>query len=177
MLADALVAACFAAHHAPLLRYLARLTGDADHAADAAQEAFVRLIARPPRVAPPADPADPAAYRAWLFTVATNVARETARTRARRGRLLAAAPARAPMGDAPLDAHERVQADQRRAAVRQALAALSDKERTAVLMREEGFAHREIAAALDTTTGSVGTLLARALDKLARTLPLDREAL
>jgi DNA-directed RNA polymerase specialized sigma24 family protein len=40
-------------------------------------------------------------------------------------------------------------------------------------MREEGFAHREIAEALETTTGSVGTLLARALDRLASRLPLD----
>jgi DNA-directed RNA polymerase specialized sigma24 family protein len=51
-----------------------------------------------------------------------------------------------------------------------ALSALSPKERSAVLMREEGFAHREIAEALGTTTGSVGTLLARALDRLGKAL-------
>jgi DNA-directed RNA polymerase specialized sigma24 family protein len=48
-----------------------------------------------------------------------------------------------------------------------ALDALSDKERTAVLMREEGFSHKEIADAVGTTTGSVGTLIARALLKFA----------
>ncbi len=163
------VAALFAAHHAPLLRYLTRLTGDRDRAADAAQEAFVRLIDRPP-----ADASEP---RAWLFTVATNVVREGGRTRARRERLLADAPGRAPLADAPGDAHALLEAGDRRAAVRAALGALSDKERTALLMREEGFAHREIAAALGTTTGSVGTLLARALAKLAALLPLDRDAL
>ncbi len=163
------VAALFAAHHAPLVRYLTRLTGDGDRAADAAQEAFVRLIDRPP-----ADASDP---RAWLFAVATNVVREGGRTSARRERLLAGAPARAPMGDAPRDAHALVEAGERRAAVRAALDALSDKERGALLMREEGFAHREIAASLGTTTGSVGTLLARALGKLAAALPLDRDAL
>jgi DNA-directed RNA polymerase specialized sigma24 family protein len=42
-------------------------------------------------------------------------------------------------------------------------------------MREEGFAHREIAEAVGTTTGSVGTLIARALDRLAQQLPLDAE--
>ncbi len=166
--ADA-VARLFAAHHAPLVRYLTRLTGDPDQAADAAQEAFVRLIDRPP-----ADASEP---RAWLFAVATNVVREGGRTRARRERLLAGAPERAPMADAPGDAHARVEAGDARAAVRAALAALSPKERTALLMREEGFAHREIAQALGTTTGSVGTLLARALAKLADALPLDRDAL
>jgi DNA-directed RNA polymerase specialized sigma24 family protein len=33
-------------------------------------------------------------------------------------------------------------------------------------MREEGFSHREIAEAVGTTTGSVGTMFARALTKL-----------
>jgi RNA polymerase sigma factor (sigma-70 family) len=163
------VAALVAAHHAPRVRDLTRLTGDRDQAADAAQEAFVRLIDRPP--------ADPSEHRAWLFTVATNVVREGGRTRARRERLLAGAPGRAPMADAPRDAHAAVEVREQQAAVRAALRALSDKERTALLMREEGFAHREIAAAVGTTTGSVGTLLARALDKLAAALPLDREHL
>ena len=163
------MAALFAAHHAPLVRYLTRLTGDGDAAADAAQEAFVRLIARPP-----ADAAEP---RAWLFTVATNVVRETGRTRGRRERLLAAAPDRAPMGDAPRDPLAAAEAGDQRAAVRAALATLSEKERRALLLREEGFAHREIAEAVGTTTGSVGTLLARALDKLALALPLDPAAL
>lgn len=160
------VSQLFAAHHAPLVRYLTRLTGDRDQAADAAQEAFVRLIDRPPP--------DAAQHRAWLFTVATNLVREGARTRSRRARLLAGAPGRAPMADPPRDAHVAVEAGEQRAAVRAALGALSDKERAALLMREEGFAHREIAAAVGTTTGSVGTLLARALDKLAAALPLDR---
>jgi DNA-directed RNA polymerase specialized sigma24 family protein len=54
---------------------------------------------------------------------------------------------------------------------------LGEKERTVLLMREEGFSHREIADAVGTTTGSVGTMIARALDKLAAELPLDAEDL
>jgi RNA polymerase sigma-70 factor (ECF subfamily) len=165
----------FAAEHPRLVRYLTRLTGDTDRAADAAQEAFVRLIDRPPAIPAGTDPS--VAMRAWLYTVATNVVREGGRTQARRARLLAAGAARAPIADPPRDAHAGMEADERRRAVRAALAALSDKERTALLMREEGFAHREIAGAVGTTTGSVGTLLARALDKLAAALPLDQDAL
>jgi RNA polymerase sigma factor (sigma-70 family) len=57
-----------------------------------------------------------------------------------------------------------------RRAVSEAFAALSEKERTALLMREEGYAHREIAEALGTTTGTIGTLMARALRKAAARL-------
>ena len=161
------VARLFDLHHESLFRYLVRFCGDADVAADAVQETFVRLIEQRP----------PSVERAWLFRVASNLVMEAGRTRARRFRLLEAAPERAPMGDAPPNPHELVEAADRRNAVARALGALSMKERTALLMREEGFAHREIADALETTTGSVGTLIARALDRLARQLEPDGEAL
>jgi DNA-directed RNA polymerase specialized sigma24 family protein len=59
--------------------------------------------------------------------------------------------------------------------VREALLTLGEKERAILLMREEGFAHREIAVAVGTTTKSVGTMIARALEKLSRRLDLDAE--
>jgi RNA polymerase sigma factor (sigma-70 family) len=150
-----------------LCRYLFRFTGDADAAADAAQEAFVRLLEKPPVDHP----------RAWLFRVATNLVMESGRTRKRRWLLLLGAGDRAPHADpvpAPDALHE---AGQRRERVAAALRTLSEKERMALLMREEGFAQREIAEAVGTTTGSVGTLIARALDKLAGRLGLDEEDL
>ena len=162
------LARMFEEHHGPLHRYLTRLCGDTDVAADAAQEAFVRLMERPP--------AD-GVHRAWLFKVGTHLVLEGSRTRARHARLLEASASRVPMGDPEPGAHERIESTDRRSAVRAALDALSDKERTALLMREEGFSHREIADAVSTTTGSVGTLLVRALDKLTAALPLDPEVL
>jgi RNA polymerase sigma factor (sigma-70 family) len=158
--------ALFDAHHQALYRYLVRFCGDADLAADAAQEAFARLVERPPR---------DGNVRAWLWRVGTNAAMEQTRTGARRRRLLAHAPMLQPIGDPPRDAHELAEGADARARVAAALAALAPKERTAVLMREEGFSHREIASAVGTTTGSVGTLLARALERLALLLPLDAE--
>jgi RNA polymerase sigma factor (sigma-70 family) len=113
--------------------------------------------------------------RAWLFKVATNVALEGARSRARRSRLLSLAPERAPIADPPRDPHATVEANERRRLVSDMLALLSAKERTALLMREEGFSHREIAEAVGTTTGSVGTLIARALDRLSSHITFDRE--
>lgn len=160
----------FEDHHASLFRYLTRLSGDSDVAADAAQEAFVRMIEGHGR----AGAIEP---RAWLFTVGTRLVLEGGRTVTRRARLLDVAPDRAPLGEAPMDAHARVEREERRRVVSTALAALSDKERTALLMQQEGFAHREIADTVGTTTGSVGTLLARALEKLAAALPLDADQL
>lgn len=157
----------FDRHHDALFRYLVRLAGDADLAADAAQEAFVRLLARPP-----SQPVE----RAWLFKVGTNVVLEHRRTAARRRRLLEGRGERT-MADPPRDPHANVESDERRRIVMDALAQLSDKERIAVLMREEGFSHREIGDAVGTTTGSVGTLLARTLERLARETPIGGDSL
>lgn len=158
----------FEEHHEALYRYLVRLTGDSDVAHDAAQEAFVRLVTKPPRDEQP---------RAWLFTVATNLVRGWAGERNRRHALLQKAGPRVPVGEAGPDPEQIAEANEKRASVRRALETLSEKERTVLLMREEGFAHREIADAVGTTTGSVGTMIARALDKLAAALPLDEDAL
>ncbi len=143
---------------------MSRFTGDPDLAEDVVQETFVRLTEHPPR--------DTTGIRPWLFTVATNLARDALKIGSRRRRLLVenggllgpAAPAR--------DAAEEVEREEARARVRRALAGLSEKERLLLLMREEGFKHREIAEAVGTTTASVGTLIARALVKLAGQLGL-----
>jgi RNA polymerase sigma factor (sigma-70 family) len=156
----------FQEHHADLFRYLSRLLGDPDAAADAAQEAFVRLLERPPA---------PAAVRAWLFRVGTNASYEWARTRERRLRLLEAKPDHLPLGQTPATPDVMLEREECRRQVRTALAGLVERDRVILLMREEGFSHREIADAVGTTTGAVGTLIARALEKLARQLRLDQE--
>jgi RNA polymerase sigma-70 factor (ECF subfamily) len=163
---EAAVARLYTEHHPALFRYLVRLTGDADLAADAAQETFTRLLEKSPAGEH---------VRAWLFTVATNCVRAWCNSRRRRSELVQANAERAAVSDAPLRPDVQAEQNQTRRAVQTALAALSAKERTVLLMREEGFAHREIAQAVGTTTGSVGTMIARALDKLAERLPLDVE--
>jgi RNA polymerase sigma factor (sigma-70 family) len=156
----------FHEHHTSLFRFLARMTGDEELARDMVQETFVTIAAR----------GTDTPSKAWLFQIARNLTRSALRKRHRRLRLLEAGRHRL---DRPSPA--RPDADTERAearrAVRQALAALSEKERTILLMREEGFSHRDIAAAVGTTTGSVGTMYARALSKLdARLGPTDQEA-
>jgi RNA polymerase sigma-70 factor (ECF subfamily) len=152
------VDALFAEHNAALVRYLTRLTGDPDQAQDAAQESYLRLQTRPPT--------HTANLRAWLFTVATNVVRDQWKKQvAVRG--LADVSPQALATDPQQDPHEQLERAERRQIVRKMLARLSERERTVLLMREEGFLHREIAETVGTTTKSVGTMIARALRKLA----------
>lgn len=156
--------ALFERHHAQLHRYLARLTGDGDTAADIAQEAFVRFLEHTP---------DDATAAPWLFRVATNLARDTARTAARRRELVMRGRAMLAHADPPPPPEQRAERAQARRIVADAFEALTEKERTALLMREEGYAHREIAEALGTTTGTIGTLMARALRKAAARLAIQ----
>lgn len=156
----------FEQHYDVLYRYLIRMTGDADLAADAAQEAFVRLVEKRP---------DGDQIRGWLFRVATNVVRDESRVRRRRVELLRESPDRAPVGDAPTDAHHALEVAEQRDLVREALDKLNEKDRTVLLMREEGFSHQEIAEAVGTTTKSVGSMIARALQKLSAELTLRPE--
>lgn len=152
----------FEAHNEDLFRFVSRLTNDADYAKDIVQETFLTIAARP---LPPE-----ASAKSWLFRLAHNLARSGLRRRSRRLRLLRGnahgVPAASPVVPPDVGA-ERAEA---RAAVRRALDDLSERERTILLMREEGFAHHEIAEAVGTTTKSIGTMFARALTKLERSL-------
>jgi RNA polymerase sigma factor (sigma-70 family) len=74
------------------------------------------------------------------------------------------------LATAPPNPHDVVEQTERQQMVRQVLDRLSERDRTVLLMREEGFSHKEIAEAVDTTTKSVGTMIARALRKFAKEL-------
>ena len=136
-----------------LFRYLHRLTGDADAAEDIAQEAFVRLL----KQSLPEDEVRP-----WLFTVAMNLVRDTARKTERRTRLLTTAPTLVTPTVLPDEGLER---SERVARVRAVLDQLSERDRQLLLMREEGFKYDEIAAVVGVAPASVGTLIARALKR------------
>lgn len=145
----------FAKLYPSLFRYLNRLTGDPDVAADIAQEAFIRLLQRPLAEAD---------ARRWLFTVATNLVRDWARAGERQRRLLRdsyGGPALPARPDEDAERRDRIQA------VRAALSELAPRDREILLMREEGFRYAEIAEVVGVAPGSVGTLLARALRRFA----------
>ncbi len=145
-----------------LFRYLVRMTGDSDLAADVLQETFLRLLERPPGTTEN--------LRGWLFRVATNRLRDHARQRKRQVALVGQGVAAESLADPPPPPDRVVASHEGSTAVRRVLDSLSTRDRTILLMREEGFRHREIAEVVGTTTGSVGTLIARALDRVKKEL-------
>ncbi len=158
------VAELFRAHADAIYRYLVRLTGGHHAAAqDAVQQAFLRYLEAPPDRHP----------RAWLYRVATNGVREWAGTERRRERLLAENAGRTLLPEVEPGPDERTERWSDVERIRRALAGLPERDRTVLLMREEGFKHREIAEAVGTTTGSVGTMISRSMGRLAAELRLD----
>jgi len=143
----------FHAHFTRLYRYLDRLSGEPELAADLAQEAFVKLYERG---APPDRP------EAWLITVATNLFRNARTKRSRQARLLTAARAADALADPPRSPGDGAASGDARARVRSAIDRLGERDRQLLLLRAEGYSYRDIAAALDLHEASVGTLLARA---------------
>jgi RNA polymerase sigma factor (sigma-70 family) len=164
---DADVVQLYATHAPSLYRYLAQLTGDGDIAADIVQDTFLRFITGTPTNG---------SLRGWLFRVATNAARDHWRVKRGRGLLLD----RATPEELHIRAHDPEQDLSRREqkrAVRAALATLQERDRVALLMREEGFTHAEIAEAIGTTPKSVGTVIARALVRFADALGIGHDDL
>jgi RNA polymerase sigma factor (sigma-70 family) len=158
----------FEAYHDAIYRYLVRLTGDGDLAADLAQETFVRWVEREP------DRDNP---RAWLYTVATNLARDHGRVGARRLTLMQGSDRTAAMGEPAPGPDGAAEASETRRRVRKALDALPEKERTLLLMQQEGFTHREIAGVIDVNPKSVGVLLSRALRRFREMARPELESL
>lgn len=148
-------------HAHALYRYVVSFTGSPDVAEDVVQETFIRLLEREP---------EDTAIRSWLFQVATNLSRDAHRREVRHARLLAKAPADATHGDGPAETSAAALAEDARLVATSALRALPERDRTVLLMREEGFSHAEIARAVGTTEKSVGTFIARAMTRLATIL-------
>jgi RNA polymerase sigma factor (sigma-70 family) len=66
------------------------------------------------------------------------------------------------MADAEPSPEDDVLAAERRTLVRHALGTMQPRDRTLLLLREEGYSYRELAVVLALNESSVGTLLARA---------------
>ena len=146
-----------------MVAYLTRLTGDRDRAEDLAQETFLRLF----RGAP--DYVERGLLRAYLYRIATNLARSEER-RARRLRLLASLlgpaaehePAASPAG---------LLRDELQRQGAAAVAALPLRWRAPLVLHEiEGWPYAEIAAQLGLREGTVKSRIHRGRTRLRRAL-------
>jgi len=145
----------FRTYHAPLVRYLTRRLGDRDWAEEVAQETFLRALRQD----------EIQSERSWLFAVATNLVRDEARRSERRRRHLALL-AEQEAGET-VELEPTLERAEEAALARRAIDALAERDRLALLMREEGLNYDEIATALGLSVGSIGTTLARARRRLA----------
>lgn len=146
----------FREYHQPLVRYLTRRLGDRDWAEEVAQETFLRAARQDTIVS----------ERAWLFAVATNLVRDEARKDARRRRHLELLREQAKIDEIVEPEPLTIERAEEAALARRALDMLSERDREALLMREEGLDYNEIASALELAVTSVGTTLARARRRL-----------
>lgn len=142
--------------YSDLVRFLHRKVWDIDRAQDLAQEVFVKAL--------DVEADNP---RAWLFTVANNMARDEARAAVRQKKhlVLIKGEAEARQETAPHPADEAERREQIET-VRKALEALSEKDRTVLLLWDAGFNYDEIAAQTELSKSAIGTTLARARARL-----------
>jgi RNA polymerase sigma factor (sigma-70 family) len=138
-----------------LVRYLHSKVWDVDRARELAQEVFVRALR--------SSPDDP---RAWLFTVAANLARDEARVVVRRKKHLALLRTETALDPPRVDPLIAMEAEARADAVRRALDLLGEREREVLLLRNAGLGYPEIAERTGLAVGAVGTTLCRARKRL-----------
>jgi RNA polymerase sigma factor (sigma-70 family) len=130
------VAAMLRDHRGTLLWIARRWSGSADDAEDALQRALEIYVRR-------LDTVDPATELAWLKVVVRHEAIDIRRARAAGAPLDALDLAeRLPAPDAAVQ--ERIEREEHLARSREALAQLKPDERTALLLKAEGFSYREI---------------------------------
>ena len=139
-----------------LLAYLRRRLGDRHVAEDVLQETFCQAARRLERLAEAASP------RAWLFTIARNLAATMRRRRGPAVELTVEPPAVEPTADARLDA------------LRAAIAELPEAMRETLELRlRDELSYEEIAAVLGLPIGTVRSRLHHAVQRLRTTMQTE----
>ena len=145
-------------YRAELARYAASLCGDADSAADAMQEAFIRAFDSL------ASCRDPNKFKSWFFRIVTNQC-HNARKRRRHVALDKIDVVSGERSDSRLERAEL------RQAIEGALNALTPEQREAFVMKHiEGRSYAEMAELLETGTDALKMRVHRARDELRRRL-------
>jgi RNA polymerase sigma-70 factor (ECF subfamily) len=166
-----------------LLSLLTHLVGDRDLAEDLTQEAFLRVYRARKRYVPGAK------FSTWLFTIAGNIASNALRSKARRREVNLAPRSTSDTGAQSLEAAaveasalmptRQLDKAELCAAVQQAIGALNERQRMAVLLAKfEHFSYANIAEVMDMSPQAIKSLLSRARCKLREAMQpyIDRGA-
>lgn len=149
-------------HEREILRYLARLSGDRDDAADLFQETWLRAYRAYPRLNPESD------VRAWLYSIALNLCRNRARDGARHGRTIVIKDQPGSAVEDSGASHAPSENDGFAAVhLRELLAALPPRQREAVQLRYfAGLGYASIAATMGGSEQSARANVSQAMRKL-----------
>ncbi len=149
-------------HGPKLMNYLIRCLLDEDFAADLAQETFVRVYQHRERF----DTRQK--FSTWLYAIASNLVRDHLRRTARHPEVRNTEDdLREAAAGQELSPSEEIQAQERAAAVRAAVAALPEELRVPLILAEyEELSHAEIGKILSCTPKAVETRIYRARQQL-----------
>lgn len=147
----------FIDNYAKIYAVLFRLTGDRYEADDLAAETFWRLWERPP--------AQNDNLGGWLYRVASNLGYNLLRAKRRRKSYEEKSGLDPFEFQRNLDPAQEAEIALERTRVRKVLSELSLREAQVIILRHSGLAYKEIAAALNVSPASVGTLLNRAEER------------
>lgn len=161
-------------HGGSLLGYLTRMLGNRTDAEDVFQETFRRLLGRLDRFD------TSRRFKPWLYAIAHNAAVDALRRRGRRPEQVSldrpisddGSTDERLLADPALTPVEELEAEDRRAAVREAIELLSPRQKAClVLVYYHDMSYADTAEALACSIGTVKTHMSRALKALARHLP------
>lgn len=148
--------ALFNEHWSRVYTVLFRMIGDPAEAEDLALEVFWRLHSHYPRTK------DRRHLVGWLYRVATNMGYNALRARKRREHYENEAGMVSIAERSDTDPAVLTESSLNRQQVRRVLAGMKSRSARLLTLRHTGFSYAEIAAVLDVSPGSIGTLLARA---------------
>ena len=146
-------------HSAEIFAYLWRMMGENADAEDCLQETFLRAFRGYSRLASDSN------YRAWLYKIATNVARTHFSRRKRAAmRRVEIDPSRLQGGISP---HDELDRRAMLMAVQEAVEGLPHKQRAALMMRKyQGLSYHTIATVMGGTEAAARANVYQALKKL-----------
>ena len=148
-------------HLVGLQRFLTRMTGNAADADEVSQEAFLRIWSHAGRWQP-----DRVKFTTWLYRIARNLAID----RHRKNRTTSDDDVTMIVDESPDTAHA-IDAERRQRVLRDAVAELPERQRTALMLCQfEGMSNQEAAAVLEVTVEALESLLSRARRTLKTTL-------
>jgi RNA polymerase sigma-70 factor, ECF subfamily len=160
----------FLRYYPRVYRVALRVTGNHEDAEEVALDAFTQLHRR--RL----DLERTDNVGGWLYRTATNAAFNVVRSNRRQRswwRRLVSRDSRPGEAEDPVRSAVR---SETAVEVREALGAVPERQRNAMLLRASGLSYAEIAAAIDVQPSSVGTLIARGERKLREIMMNEGEA-